>query len=222
MSAPAAHEAGGRRSPRMRAARFAVAAALTAFWALVLLGGVLEPGYSQVQDYVSRLASYGARYPAVGIAAISMLATAHLAGAEVLRRAGARVAAVALAGAAASGYVVAAFRITCPGGAAGCRGAAGAAGLTDRVHAIGVVAYEAFLVIAVVAAAGWAVRRLHRPGLAALWLGLGLASLVAAARVGAPDAGADQRLWLGVSTVWLLTLLGLAECRHERAPARRP
>lgn len=203
----------------MSTARVAVAVALVGFWGLVAVGGALEPGYSHVEDYVSRLASFGARVPGVGIGAIAALATAHAAGAVVLHRLRARPAAVALGAAATSGYVVAAFRIHCPGGAAGCVGAGDEEPWTDTVHAVGVVSYEVFLLVAVVASAAWAGRR-GRTALGLLWLALALASVVAVGRVHEPAAGADQRLWLAVSTVWLLTVAGLAECRQHRAGAR--
>lgn len=198
----------------MRALAGACVAALVVFWGAVLLGGAVEPAYSHAADYVSRLASFGAQAPWIGVVAISALATAHLAGAGLLRRAESRVAAVALAGAAAAGYAVAAFRIHCPGGAAGCAGSSEATDTwTDTVHGLAVGAYEVGLLVAMLATAWWvARRRRHQAG---GWIAvpsalLAVASLVSVLAIGGPDAGAEQRAWLAVSTVWLLLLLAAA------------
>jgi hypothetical protein len=182
--------------------------ALAAFWALVAAGGIVNPGYSQVEDYVSRLAAFGARWPGVGIAAIAALSTAHAAAALLVGRAGARLAGAVLGVAAACGYVVAAFRIHCPGGAAGCR-AAGTApdAWTDVVHGWAVRGYAAALVAAMVAAAAQAWSG-GRRRLAALSLAAAGASVVTVLRIADPAGGADQRLWLLVSTLWLLVVTG--------------
>jgi hypothetical protein len=203
------------------AARVATAAALALFWALVLVGGSVEPGYSQVEDYVSRLASFGARVPALGVAAIGALALAHAAAADVLRRGRARVAAAALAVAAGAGAVVAAFRIHCTGGAAGCSAPPPAADAwTDAVHGTAVGVYEVALLVAMGALAVHAALR-RRAVAAAASLAAALASAWAFARVDEPMAGADQRLWLAVSTVWLLAVAaGLAQLGPHRTPGR--
>lgn len=186
--------------------RLAVAGTLGLFWGLVLLGGALEPGYSHARDFVSRLASFGATWPVIGIAAIAALAFAHAAAALVLRRVGARAAAAALGVAALAGLVVAAFRVHCPGGAAGCRARAAAQDTwTDTVHTYAVTGYEVALLAAMLALAWWGSRRGH-PALAVVSLLAAVASLVTVLRIDAPAAGADQRLWLAVSTGWLLSV----------------
>lgn len=199
-----------------------VVVALALFWGLVLLGGVLEPGYVHARDFVSRLASFGAQWPAVGIAAIAMLGTAHAAGALLLRRAHARLAAALLLVAGVAGYVVAAFRVHCPGGAAGCPGAGAAPDRwTDVVHRYAVSGYEVALVTSMAAVAWWGLRRGDRR-LAAGSLVAAVASAVAVLRIGGPDAGADQRLWLAVSTAWLLLLVARVGGRTVRPAAERP
>lgn len=190
--------------------RWVVAAFLSVFWALVLLGGALEPGYSHVEDHVSRLASFGATWPAVGITAIVALAGAHAAAAVVLHRLPSRAGAAALGGAAVAGIAVAAFRVHCPRGAAGCRGAAASADTwTDAVHGYAVAGYEVALLMAMLAVAWWGSQR-GRPAVSAVSLLAAGASLVTVLRVDEPAAGADQRLWLAVSTVWLLAVLRFA------------
>lgn len=199
----------------------AVAGFLALFWGLVLLGGAVEPGYSHVEDYVSRLASFGAAFPVVGILAIAALATAHGATALGLGRSGARAPAGTLGVAAIAGYVVAALRVHCPGGAAGCAGTATAPdSWTDAVHAAAVLAYEVALLAAMLTTAGWAARR-RRRALAAMSLVAAAASLVSVLRIEEPAAGADQRLWLAVSCAWLLSVGFLSRpWAPDRAHAR--
>ena len=173
--------------------------ALAAFWALVTVGGIVNPGYSQVEDYVSRLAAFGACWPGVGIAAIAALGMA-----------------------AACGYVVAAFRIHCQGGAAGCR-AAGTApdAWTDVVHGWAVRGYAAAPVAAMVAAAAQA-WSMGRRRIAALGLAAAGASVVTADR--RPGRWCGPGLWLLVSTMWLLVVTGAADRRgfRRRGHPRRP
>jgi hypothetical protein len=116
--------------------------------------------------------------------------------------------------------VVAAFRIHCTDGAAGCRGPATPQdGWTDSVHGYGVGAYELTLLAAMVATAAWALRR-GRVALVVVSLAAAAGSFAAVARIDEPAAGADQRLWLAVSTVWLLSLVVLAEWSPRRVLTR--
>ncbi len=166
------------------------------FWLGTVLGAAGAQGYSARSDYVSSLAGRGSEVAAAGIAALVVLALAHVAAAAVVRGA----AGAALLAAGACGLVVAVFRTRCPLGAAGCgRAPDGApADAADVLHGVGVLGYEVAVVAAMVAIAvrwrGW-------PG--ALTAVAGVASVVLALRIGGPDPGLDQRLWLAVTTGWV-------------------
>ena len=85
---------------------------LAAFWGLVLLVGVANPGYSQTRDYVSTLAARGADFGWLGVLAICAAAAAMLGTALLLRPVS--VVAALLAGLAGVGFVVVAFtRLDC-------------------------------------------------------------------------------------------------------------
>src|SRR6478735_4985589 len=95
-----------RASSARRAAHVGLGA-LGLFWALVILGGVLQPGYRAGRDYVSALASEGARAPAIGVLALASFGVAYLAAAFVLDRwVGTRLGAALLVGAALLTWVV--------------------------------------------------------------------------------------------------------------------
>ena len=185
--------------------------ALALFWLGTVLAGALAPGYAARADYVSSLAGRGSEVAPLGIAALTALALAHLAGAAALMtsaggsRAVRWAASGALAAAGACGLVVAAFRTGCPLGAAGCGTAPNDAppDLADVAHVWGVVGYEVALVVAMLAVAV----RLGRGWPAALTVAAAVASVVLALRIGGPDLGLDQRLWLAVNTGWLAALV---------------
>jgi hypothetical protein len=191
--------------------RAAAVAGLVLFWLGTVVAGALAPGYSARGDYVSSLAGRGSVVAALGVAALTALALAHLGGALALGRTAAGTAgaaAVALGLAGACGLVVAGFRTACPLGAAGCGSAPNDAppDPADVLHVAGVVGYELALVVAMVAVAvhrgrGWS---------AALTAAAAVASVVLALRIGGPDAGLDQRLWLAVNTVWLALAVSTA------------
>lgn len=184
-----------------------VVAPLSAFVALAALGGALQPDYSHRRDYLSALASVGARAPAVGVSALLALALAHAGGAAAVRRtAGARLAPALLLGAAASGVVIASARISCPGGAAGCSTGTGSPGdsLAGVVHGRAVGAYAVLVVLAMITTvrpawrAGHSVLAAASPPCAAASAGLLLAQLAS------PTPGGWQRGWVAVSVGWLL------------------
>lgn len=203
----------------MRGTRAVALGALALFWLGTVLAGALAPGYAARADYVSSLAGRGSEVAPLGIAALTALALAHLAGAVALPGSGSRAvrwtASGALAAAGACGLVVAAFRTGCPLGAAGCGTAPNdaPADLADVAHVGGVVGYEVALVVAMLAAAV----RLGRGWPAALTVAAAVASVVLALRIGGADLGLDQRLWLAVNTGWLAALV----LRPGRRPPRR-
>ncbi len=202
-----------------RPAPLLVAVPLAGFAVLVAVGGALQPGYEHRRDYVSSLASVGARAPAVGVAAIAVLALAHAGGAVLLRRtAGARAAVVLLAGCASSGLVVAAARIPCPYGAAGCGTVAPAAPRTlgGEVHGWAVAVYAVLVAAAMLAAARPALRAGHR-ALAAASVPLAVASVaLVLAQTASTSPGGWQRAWLAVSAGWLLLVAGAAGAGRGR------
>lgn len=194
---------------RVRGTRAVAIGALALFWLGTVLAGALAPGYAARADYVSSLAGRGSEVAPLGIAALTALALAHLAGAVALTAGGSRAArwtaSGALAAAGACGLVVAAFRTGCPLGAAGCGTAPNDAppDLADVAHIIGVVGYEVALVVAMLVVAV----RLGRGWPAVLTVATAVVSVVLALRIGGPDLGLDQRLWLAVNTGWLAALV---------------
>jgi len=206
-------------SPRPAAA-VAVAAAVC-FWAATLVGAALNPGYRGTRDYVSSLASYGARAAGVGIFAIAVLALAHAATAVAARQAlGVSLMPALLVLGAVAGLVTSAFRIHCSRGAAGCSTAASqdpARGLSDAVHGSSVAAYAVTTILAMLALTWWAVRARARR-LAVVSAVAAAASALTVSRIGGAAPGGWQRLWLAVNVVWLLVVL-VAALRSAQGPA---
>lgn len=194
-------------SPR-GAAAVAVAAA-GCFWAATLVGAALNPGYRPSRDYVSSLASYGARTPVVGVLAIAVLALAHAATAVAARRAlGVTLMPALLMLGSLAGLITSAFRIHCSRGVAGCSTTLGpdpARGLSDAVHGTSVAVYAVTTVVAMMALA-WACRRRVRP-LALASIVAAVASSLSVSRIGGAWPGGWQRLWLGVNVLWLLAVV---------------
>ncbi len=184
------------------------------FWLGTVLAAAGAPGYSARADYVSSLAGRGSEAAGAGIAALVVLASAHLAAAVAVRGA----AGAALAAAGACGLVVAAFRTGCPLGAAGCGTAPNdaPADLADALHVVGVVGYE---VAAVSAMLALAVRWRGRAGALTAVVAVGSAAL--ALRVGGADAGLDQRLWLALTTGWVAVAPLVRPVRPAPPPPRR-
>ena len=93
---------------------------LAAFWGLVLLVGVENPGYSQTRDYVSTLAARGAAFGWLGVLAICAVAAAML-GTALLLRPLSVVAAYSLVSQRIAFFLVVAYtRLDCPDGPARC------------------------------------------------------------------------------------------------------
>ncbi len=196
------------------------------FWLGVLVGGAWVTGYQQSRDYISALASRGSPVAAVGMAAIASKGLAYLAGAALAGWAWPRRLLrpiLALAGLCL--LVVAAFRIGCPGGPAGCGfGAAALADdLQDQVHYWAVFGFQLCLLAAMLRLATGLVRPAPWPRL------LALASLLAAplstfllTHTGGAANGLWQRGWAATNSLWLLLLAGqaLAELRGLGAEGR--
>ena len=187
--------------------------ALGAFWLLVFAAGRLEPGYRPTRDYVSALASEGARFPALGVLALVTFGIAYLAAAVVLQTwVGTRFGALLMAGAGAITWIVALARIHCPGGAANC-GHAGTNGvlvartagstLGPHVHGWAVALSYALVAVAMLwLAVLW--RRRHHP-LRASASGAALIGSLATVPfwVSSDAPGLAQRLWLGILSAWV-------------------
>lgn len=183
------------------------------FWTGVLVGGALAPGYRQSQDYISALASRGSVVAPIGMAAIASKGLAYMAGSWLTRRVwGRRALALPMLLAGASLLVVAAFRIGCPGGAAGC--GFGAAALADDsgdlIHYYAVLSFEIWLLCAMTVLALGALRGAPWPR----WLGwasapLAVASVTLLTRTGGAYNGVWQRLWAGNNSLWLLLVVGV-------------
>lgn len=184
------------------------------FWTGVLVGGALAPGYRQSQDYISALASRGSAVAPIGMAAIASKGLAYMAGSWLTRRVwGRRALALPMLLAGASLLVVAAFRIGCPGGAAGC--GFGAAALADDsgdlIHYYAVLSFEIWLLCAMAVLLLGALRGAPWPR----WLGwasapLAVASVTLLTQTGGAYNGVWQRLWAGNNSLWLLLVVGVA------------
>ena len=197
------------RSPTARTAGTLALAGVALFWVGILLGGLLAPDYSPREDYISALASRGSSVAAIGIAAIAALGLAHVAAgvaAEAEWRAHALALFLVLAGVA--GVVVASARMSCASGAAGC-------GITftsgkdwmATTHGWAIAFYEAFGVLATAVVALGLVG--NRRGSLPRWLRItsavcGVASLLLVSRLGEPDTGLWQRLWVTVNSSGLV------------------
>lgn len=190
------------------------------FWLGVIVGGALAPGYSARADYISSLASRGSSVAPIGMAAIVCMALAHLFGAgDAWRAWGRRAPAAALALAGVAQIVIAFSRIRCPMGAAGCRFADQPVvyDAFDVLHHDAVLAFELFLLIAMLALFVGAWRAAPWPR----WLGLvslplGIASAYLLYRTGAVDNGLWQRAWAGVNSAWLLLVVWSAWRADDR------
>ena len=182
------------------------------FWALVVVGGLVNPGYEQGRDFISSLASRGAGQAWIGVAALVVLPLAHLATLSVLwTRADVAFAvsgAHALFTSVVSGLVVAASRISCPGGAAGCSNDSRPrqTDWMDHLHGWAVGVYG----VAMVSAIGFAAADLWwRPGMRGLAVLSVVLAPVSAALLLAISLGATggvQRMWLLVNTGWLVAV----------------
>lgn len=217
----------GLSSPRLA---FLSRLGVLLFWLGVLAGGALAPGYQQGRDYISALASRGSPVAAIGMAAIASKGLAYLAGALLAGRAWPRRGLrplLALAGLCL--LVVAAFRIGCPMGPAGCGLSSAtmvdsapdfkrlevvigeyplANDLQDRVHYWAVFGFQLCLVVAMVRLALGLIRPAPWPrGLA--WVSLAAAPLSTylLTHTGGSANGLWQRGWAATNSLWLLLLL---------------
>lgn len=200
---------------RPRAGRFLALGALLGvalFWLGVFAGGALISGYHARADYISSIASRGSPVAPIGIGAIASMGLAYASAGAFVRRAWGRASlAAALVLAGVSQLVVAAFRIRCPLGAAGCRFEAALVvhDAFDALHRDGVLAFELCLLVAMLILAAGAMRGAPWPR----WLGvvsvpLGIASVYLLARTGGVDNGLWQRSWAAVNSAWLVMVVG--------------
>ena len=176
---------------------------LAAFWGLVLLVGVENPGYSQTRDYVSTLAARGAAFGWLGVLAICAVAAAMLGTALLLRPLS--VVAALLAGLAAVGFFVVAFtRLDCPDGPARCGlgGRFDVSGFREITHSTATSVSAGFLI----AAMAWSGVKLIRGGRARAggWsVGAAVATTVAFLAMGGSSPGWIQRVGILVATCWM-------------------
>ncbi len=187
--------------------RWLVPVAVAGFWVLVIVAGLVNPGYVVTRDYISALASRGADQAWLGVAALVLLPLAHGGLALLLARRGrrAQVVAAGLVVCMLAGLVVSSMRISCPGGAARCS-VAGQVRTTDwidAVHGKAVATYGVVMVF-VLAAAAVSLWTVDRPLAitSAVLAPVSMALLLATA--GGDRPGGPQRLWLLVNTGWLV------------------
>lgn len=177
--------------------------AVALFWVLTLTAGALAPGYAIRQDYVSSLAGRGSSVAVLGVAAIAVLGLAHLVAAWALR--GGIAVPLALAGTA--GLLIAAFRVGCPLGAAGCSFVPGnrIGDLQSSAHGAAVAGYEAALIVAMAVVV--ASRRAADKVFALVSAVAIPVSVVLLLNTGGAANGLWQRAWLVVNTAWLVALV---------------
>lgn len=187
-----------------RSLTWAVVAAVAAFWLLVFVAGSLNPGYAPSRDYVSALASRGARSAWLGVTALVVLPMAHLGVAAILRRR-APVVAGGLVACVLAGLVVASMRISCPRGAAGCSvgGQLRRTDWLDATHGRVVAVYGVVMVavLVTITVTRWSRARGVAAASAVLAPVSGLLLLMS---TGGAHPGLPQRLWLLVNTGWLV------------------
>lgn len=185
------------------------------FWLGVIVAGALVDGYSAREEYISSLAGRGSPVAALGIGALLASAVAHLATARAVFVAWrCRLGAAFVGAAAAATAVVAVFRTSCSSGPEGCAVTDSQAGdWIDGVHAAGVVAYEAFILAAMLTLAVRGLRAALLPPPRAL----GLASLIFAVmsvlligQTTGEHVGMWQRLWLANNLGWLFVVAWVA------------
>jgi hypothetical membrane protein len=193
-------------TPRRAAVSVLVLVAL--FWVAVVIAASVNTGYSHSRDYVSSLASVGADHAWLGVLALAAVGAA-VALTFFLVRPVSRVAAVAVA-LAGAGFVFGAFaRIRCAEGAAFCgvgdRQSADIENTRGYLHEGAVIGSSLLLVVAMTALGVALLRQGRRTG--------GIASLIAAlatvvtlALVSGDTPGAEQRIWIAVMTLWVITV----------------
>lgn len=198
-----------------RRARVIAVGGVLLFWLGVIVAGALVDGYSGREDYISSLAGRGSPVAALGIGALLASAVAHLATARAVFVAWrCRLGAACIGAAAVATTVVAVFRTSCSSGPEGCGLTDGQAGdWIDSVHAAGVVAYEAFILAAMLTMAVRGVRAALLPPPRRL----GLANLIFAVmsvllivQTTGEHVGMWQRLWLANNLGWLLVVAWVA------------
>jgi Protein of unknown function (DUF998) len=219
--------AGVNHRAKGRLAALAVVTGVALFWLGVFAGGAVQPGYDHSRDFVSYLASHGARLPGIGIVAITSFGVSYLALAYLLvRPLRAPVAAVMSALAGLANFVIAAFRLHCPAGAARCGAGQGVSGggSSDVMHGLAVGGHEAFVVLAMIGLGVALLRRQEVTGSErTAAVGTGVFCLIAAAISPAlllwatAAGGRAQRLWVLWHCLWLAVVLGLA---HVSSPDR--
>lgn len=183
------------------------------FWTGAVSAALASPGYSQVGDYLSRLAARGSDVAPWAIGAFVASAVAHAAGAYALHQAAARhgrrrlhVAAVALALAALMVLAIAGFRLS----------ASGPGDLLDSLHALAVIGYQLAWVVAVLA---------RGPGVRGVAVAAVSTVLLMASLSWGEYAGLLQRAWVVLDQAWLLTITVLAAraaAGRGRGPGQDP
>ena len=186
--------------------------AVAGFWFLVVVAQSRQPGYAPSRDFVSALASEGARWPLLGIGALLVFGVAYLAAGVVLDDdPGTRLGAALLAGAGLLTWVVALARIDCPFGAAGCSlpsesgvlAADTGARLGPELHGWAVAGSYTLVALAMLVTAVLWWRRDRRLGL------LSAAALVTSLAtvpfwIAGDPPGGPQRVWLGILSAWVV------------------
>lgn len=180
-----------------------------AFWVLDGIAVLLaEDGYRVADDYVSSLAARGSSVGLLGVVLLLAFAAAHVTGGVLVLLAWrTKVAGGILLVAGVAVLVVALLRVSCPGGEAGCGLDGGPArDFTTALHGVVAGVYGILMWVALLAAgiaAIWerggtrVVAILAWPALVVSWASLLMWQ-------GGVAIGIYERVWLGVSALWLV------------------
>jgi len=177
---------------------------LAAFWALLRVAVLQQPGYELSRDTISSLASQGAVNAWIGVLAFATGGLGTIGLSFLLRRIS-QPAGLALGLAGVALLIVGVTRINCLDGAAGCLMRDATDAWTGRIHLAGTVLYEVAFLGSVASAALCIWRAGSRA--APLLAMLGLLSSILFFAVLPVEIGLGQRAWLLVHTVLIAGLL---------------
>ena len=191
----------------------ASAVAVVAVWVLVSIGGAVNPGFKQYEQYLSALSADGTTTPGWGRAALLVAALGLLLVVPVLLR-WCRITAGWVALAAAGVALIAAVPMICPAGTRFCRAAASAPPERATLHAVAVILFAASVVAAIATGAA-RVRGSNWAGRALIG-GMSAVAVVAASPGLLVVSGLPQRWLLLAGQLAVVALAHLAVVERER------
>jgi hypothetical membrane protein len=193
----------------------AVVLVLLAFWVLLTIAAMQQPGYNAARDSISSLASRGAHDAWIGIAALAVAGAGTIVmGTWLGRFSPPGGLTLGLAGVALLILLVA--PLSCVGGAAACSTQSEPRAWSEMWHLVAVNLYEVMFVAAIAVAAIQLLHRGARP-LALAMVAVALLSIFLFAVAPCP-LGMRQRLWLALHSVVLVALSIILSLPVGRTP----